>query len=55
MIQALLAKIFGSRNDRLVKSMTKTVAKINAFEPAFKALSDDELKAKAAASIKAKR
>ncbi len=48
MIQALLAKIFGSRNDRLVKSMTKTVAKINAFEPAIKALSDDELKAKTA-------
>ena len=48
MIQALLAKIFGSRNDRLVKSMSKTVAKINAFEPAFKALSDDELKAKTA-------
>ena len=48
MIQALLAKIFGSRNDRLVKSMTKTVAKINSYEPANKALSDVELKAKTA-------
>jgi len=46
MIQALLAKVFGSRNDRMVKSMTKIVAKINAFEPTNKALSDAELKAK---------
>jgi len=46
MIQALLAKIFGSRNDRMVKSMSKIVAKINAFEPTLKAFSDVELKAK---------
>ena len=46
MIQAFLAKIFGSRNDRLVKSMTKAVAKINAFEAGIKALSDAEIKAK---------
>ena len=46
MIQAFLAKIFGSRNDRLVKTMTKAVAKINALEPGIKALSDAEIKAK---------
>ncbi len=46
MIQAFLAKIFGSRNDRLVKNMTKAVAKINALEPGIKALSDAEIKAK---------
>ena len=46
MIQAFLAKIFGSRNDRLVKTMSKAVAKINALEPGIKALSDAEIKAK---------
>jgi len=49
MIQAFLAKIFGSRNDRLVKSMTKAVAKINALEAGIKALSDAEIKAKTVA------
>ncbi len=46
MIQAFLAKIFGSRNDRLVKTMSKAVAKINALEAGIKALSDAEIKAK---------
>ena len=46
MIQAFLAKLFGSRNDRLVKTMSKAVAKINALEPGIKALSDAEIKAK---------
>ncbi len=46
MFQALLAKIFGSRNDRLIKAMAKTVAKINSLEAGLKALSDDALKAK---------
>ena len=46
MIQAFLAKIFGSRNDRLVKTMSKAVAKINALETGIKALSDAEIKAK---------
>ena len=41
-----LAKaLFGSSNDRYVKSLDKIVRKINAFEPAMEALSDDELKA----------
>ena len=37
--------LFGSSNDRYVKSLDKIVRKINAFEPAMEALSDDELKA----------
>lgn len=48
MIQAFFAKLFGSRNERLVKQMTKIVAKINALEPQFKALDDAALKAKTA-------
>ena len=46
MIHAFLARIFGSRNDRLVKTMSKAVAKINALEAGFKALSDAEIKGK---------
>jgi len=42
----LLTKIFGSRNDRLLKQMGKEVNKINALEPVFEALSDEELKTK---------
>ena len=42
----LLTKIFGSRNDRLLKQMGKEVKKINALEPVIEALSDEELKAK---------
>ncbi|GHE95089.1 preprotein translocase subunit SecA [Thalassotalea profundi] len=41
-----LTKMFGSRNDRLLKQMRKEVVKINALEPEFEALSDEELKAK---------
>jgi len=44
----LLTKMFGSRNDRLLKKMGKEVKKINALEPVIQALSDDELKAKTA-------
>jgi len=42
----VLKKIFGSRNDRLVRQMSKRVKKITALEESFKSLSDDELKAK---------
>ncbi len=41
-----LAKMFGSRNDRIVKQMFKTVKEINDLESGISALSDDELKAK---------
>ncbi len=48
MFVKLLTKMFGSRNDRLLKQMRKEVKKINALEPILEALSDDELKAKTA-------
>jgi preprotein translocase subunit SecA len=37
--------IFGSSNDRYVRSLRKTVDKINALEPGMSALTDEELKA----------
>lgn len=40
-----LTKIFGSRNDRLLKTYRKTVERINGLESKFEQLSDDELKA----------
>ena len=46
MISGLLKKIFGSRNDRLIKQYSQTVKRINAFEPALQALSDEQLQAK---------
>ena len=48
MLNALFTKIFGSRNDRVVKKMGRVVDRVNAYEDAFKALTDDELKAKTA-------
>ena len=41
-------KIFGTANDRKVKATRPLVAKINALEPEFEALSDEELIAKTA-------
>ncbi|GAB0147468.1 preprotein translocase subunit SecA [Marichromatium sp. PS1] len=46
MVTQLLKKVFGSRNDRLVKSLLKSVAKINALEPELERLSDEALAAK---------
>ena len=37
-------KVFGTPNDRKVKAVRPLVAKINALEPEFEALSDDEIK-----------
>ncbi|MDX1698633.1 MAG: hypothetical protein R3308_10120, partial [Thiohalobacterales bacterium] len=44
----VLKKIFGSRNDRLLKRLSRVVARINALEPEFESLSDAELQAKTA-------
>lgn len=44
----MLKKIFGSRNDRLVRKMSKRVKKINDLEASFQSLSDTELTAKTA-------
>ncbi len=46
MVAKLLRKVFGSRNERLVKGMRKVVAQINALEDEFEALTDDELRDK---------
>ena len=46
MIGAVAKKIFGSRNDRLVKAYTKKVTAINAYEAQYSALTDEQLKAK---------
>ena len=42
----LLTKLFGSRNDRLLKQYRKTVERINALEPSLESLSDADLRAK---------
>ena len=42
---SFLTKIFGSRNQRLLKQYGRTVRAINALEPRFEKMSDDELKA----------
>ncbi|MGS5088663.1 preprotein translocase subunit SecA [Hydrogenophaga sp. A37] len=41
----ILTKIFGSRNDRLLKTYRKTVEHINGLEPQFEKFTDEELKA----------
>ena len=48
MLTTIAKKIFGSRNDRLLKQYKKTVSKINDMEEAIQALSDEELRAKTA-------
>lgn len=44
----LVQSVFGSRNERLLKRMQKTVQAINGFEARISALSDDELRGKTA-------
>ncbi len=46
MLPKILTSIFGSRNDRLLKSYRQTVLKINALEPQFEGLDDAALRAK---------
>ncbi|ANH68691.1 preprotein translocase subunit SecA [Mitsuaria sp. 7] len=46
MLPKLLTQIFGSRNERLLKTYRKDVERINALEPQFEGLSDDQLRAK---------
>ena len=48
MISNILTRIFGSRNERLLKQYGQVVQEINALEPAMVSLSDDALKAKTA-------
>lgn len=46
MISSLLKAIFGTKNDREIKRMKKMVEKINALEPEYEKLSDEELRGK---------
>ena len=46
MFTRILTRVFGSRNDRLIKRYNKSVQRINALEPAISALSDEALRAK---------
>ncbi|CAI0913823.1 preprotein translocase subunit SecA [Serratia proteamaculans] len=46
MLVKLLTKVFGSRNDRTLRRMRKSVEQIGLMEPDMEKLSDDELKAK---------
>ena len=48
MINTLLGKIFGTKNEREIKRLRPRVAAINALEPEMKKLSDDQLRAKTA-------
>ena len=45
MISKTLSKVFGSRNERLIKQFSKTVKEINSLEPTMQAMSDEELAA----------
>ncbi|MDL1861294.1 preprotein translocase subunit SecA [Betaproteobacteria bacterium PRO7] len=46
MISGILTRIFGSRNQRLLKHYQRTVERINALEPEIAALTDAQLRAK---------
>jgi preprotein translocase subunit SecA len=46
MLPKFLTSIFGSRNERLLKTYRKTVERINALEPQFEALDDTALRAR---------
>ena len=46
MLPKFLTQMFGSRNDRLLKTYRKVVQQINALEPAFEKLDDAQLRAK---------
>src|SRR6266851_5140044 len=48
MLDTLLAKVVGTQNERELKRLRPIVAEVNAFEPAIKALSDDQLRGKTA-------
>ena len=43
MFQTIVKSLFGSSNDRYVKSIEKIVSQINALEPQIQALSDEDI------------
>ncbi len=54
MLTGLLKKVFGSRNERLLKQYRRSVVAINALESSMTGLSDDDLRGKTA-TLKARR
>jgi len=46
LINQLLGKVFGTKNERVIKALTPKVQAINALEPQIQKLTDDELRAK---------
>ncbi|MCU1320317.1 MAG: preprotein translocase, SecA subunit, partial [Edaphobacter sp.] len=48
MLNSVIAKVFGTSNERAVKRLMPLVAQINALEPNIQALTDDQLRAKTA-------
>src|SRR4026209_473725 len=48
MLDTILAKVVGTQNERELKRLRPIVAEVNAFEPAIKALSDEQLRGKTA-------
>ncbi|KAB8313842.1 preprotein translocase subunit SecA, partial [Tolypothrix campylonemoides VB511288] len=46
MLNSLLTRVFGSRNERLLRQLQRSVEKINALEAQMQALSDAELQAR---------
>ncbi len=46
MVTRILKKVFGSRNDRIIRRMSRTVQRINSLEPDMERLSDAALRAK---------
>ena len=46
MFNKILAKVFGTSNERAIKRLLPAVAQINALEPSIQALSDEQLRAK---------
>src|SRR6266436_2050427 len=46
LINTLIGKVFGTKNERVIKSLMPRVEAINALEPQMQKLTDDELRAK---------
>ena len=46
MVSNFLSKIFGSRNERLIKRLSKVVVEINTLEAKIASLSDADLRAR---------
>jgi len=46
MLSKITRKLFGSRNDRIIKNLTQRIVSINALEADMQALDDDQLKHK---------